>query len=81
MTEASSPLEELEARRPWRSESWAEFRDAAPDEPRWLVKGWLPEGALAFLAAPPKKGKTWAALGMSLALATGRPSVRHARRS
>ena len=54
-------------------ESWAEFRDAAADEPAWLIRGWLPEGALAFLAAPPKKGKTWAGLGISLAVATGRP--------
>ena len=72
MTEPTTSLEALGARRPWRSESWAEFRDAAADEPAWLIRGWLPEGALAFLAAPPKKGKTWAGLGISLAVATGR---------
>ena len=59
--------------RPWRSEAWPEFRDTSPDEPRWLVHGLLPAGALAFIAGPPKAGKTWLALAFSLALASGRP--------
>lgn len=58
---------------PWRSEPWSEFRDVAEEEPRWLVHGLLPEGALVFVAAPPKKGKTWLALGIALSIASGRP--------
>jgi hypothetical protein len=58
--------------RPWHSESWATFRDTSDEEPRWLVSGLLPEGQLAFTAAPPKKGKTWLAIGKALSLATGR---------
>lgn len=57
--------------RPWRAETWADFRDTSEEEPRWLVHGLIPEGQLAFTAAPPKKGKTWLAIGKALSLATG----------
>ena len=58
---------------PWRSQPWPEFRDGAGDEHSWLVQGLLPAGMLAFVAGPPKKGKTWLGLALALALATGRP--------
>lgn len=59
--------------RPWRAEPWSEFRDTSDEDPRWLIRGLLPEGALAFIAAPPKKGKTWVALAFGLSIATGLP--------
>jgi AAA domain/DnaB-like helicase N terminal domain len=58
---------------PWHSQSWCEFRDSSEDEHRWLVHGLLPAGMLAFVAGPPKKGKTWLGLGLALVIATGRP--------
>jgi hypothetical protein len=58
---------------PWRSTPWSVFRDTSPDEHRWLIEGLLPAGALAFVAGPPKKGKTWLGIALALALAAGRP--------
>jgi AAA domain len=59
---------------PWRSQPWAEFRDATDaDDHTWLIDGLLPAGMLAFVAGPPKKGKTWLGLGLALAIATGKP--------
>jgi AAA domain-containing protein len=59
---------------PWRSQPWPEFRDQTDaDDHAWLIEGLLPAGMLAFVAGPPKKGKTWIGLGLALALATGRP--------
>jgi hypothetical protein len=59
---------------PWRSQPWAEFRDATDaDDHTWLIDGLLPVGMLTFIAAPPKKGKTWIGLGLALAIATGKP--------
>jgi len=39
-------------------------------EPKWIVPGILPEG-LAILAGKPKLGKSWLALGLGIATATG----------
>lgn len=39
-------------------------------EPRWAVKGLVSEG-LNMLAGSPKVGKSWASLGLSLAIASG----------
>ena len=57
---------------PWRSQLWSEFRDRAPSEQEWLVEGLLTPEALLFIAGPPKKGKTWQALALSISIATGR---------
>jgi AAA domain len=57
--------------RPWSAETWPEFRDHAPEEHEWIVDDVLPKGALAFIAAPPKAGKTWIGVGLSLAIVTG----------
>jgi hypothetical protein len=62
-----------EAAAPWQPEPWSRFRDETSEDHRWLVRGLLPAGMLAFVAAPPKKGKTWLGLGLALALAAGRP--------
>jgi hypothetical protein len=58
---------------PWRRQAWSDFRDQVGDEHRWLVEGLLPAGMLAFVAGPPKKGKTWLGIGLALAVATGAP--------
>ena len=39
--------------------------------PRWAVQGMVPEGVM-FLAGAPKVGKSWLALDMALAVASGR---------
>ena len=39
-------------------------------EPRWAVNGIIPEG-LSLLAGKPKLGKSWLALNIALAVATG----------
>lgn len=58
--------------RPWNPETWATFRDTADEELSWHIEGLLPAGSFAFVAAPPKKGKTWLALYMAICLSTGR---------
>jgi RecA-family ATPase len=39
-------------------------------DPNWIIPGILPEG-LKLLAARPKKGKTWLALNIAVAKASG----------
>jgi AAA domain/DnaB-like helicase N terminal domain len=58
---------------PWSSQPWSVFRSETPEQHEWLVEGLLPAGMLAFVAGPPKKGKTWLGLGLALAVATGTP--------
>lgn len=67
-----TPVRELRER-PWSAESWETFRDTADEEISWLVDGLLPRGAFAFIAAPPKKGKTWLALALTISLVSGSP--------
>lgn len=52
-------------------EDWLTFRSLAGERVPFLVEGLWPEGALGFIASPPKKGKTWIALGLALSVATG----------
>jgi hypothetical protein len=54
-------------------ESWAVFRDRAADSIPCVVEGLWPEGAMGFIAGPPKKGKTWLALAFALAVQSGKP--------
>lgn len=54
-------------------ETWQEFSAKAGEHVPALVEGLWPEDALGFIAAPPKKGKTWIALALGIAIATGRP--------
>ncbi len=48
----------------------AELMDMEFEPTRWVVPGVLPEG-LSLLVGKPKKGKSWMALGMCEAVATG----------
>jgi hypothetical protein len=43
-------------------------------EPRWAIPGLLPEG-LTMLVGKPKSGKSWMALDLALAIATGTPAL------
>jgi hypothetical protein len=54
-------------------ETWHEFESQAHHDIPVLVNGLWPETALGFIAAAPKKGKTWVALALAIAVATGRP--------
>jgi len=54
-------------------EPWSDFRDHTEPEIQWLVPGLIPRGSLVFLASPPKAGKTWLALALAAATATGSP--------
>ncbi len=47
-----------------------ELLDREFPEPQWIVPGIVPEGA-TVLAGKPKMGKSWLALGVALAVATG----------
>jgi hypothetical protein len=69
-TNGAGPVQELHER-PWAPETWATFRDTADEEISWNIEGLLPAGSFAFIAAPPKKGKTWLALYMAICLSTG----------
>lgn len=54
-------------------ETWKEFSAKAGEDVPTLVEGLWPEDALGFIAAPPKKGKTWIALALGISVATGQP--------
>lgn len=58
---------------PMAVEPWAAFRDRAGDSVPMLVERVWPDGAMGFIGAAPKAGKTWVALLLALAVATGRP--------
>jgi hypothetical protein len=45
-------------------------------EPRWAVQGIIPEG-LTLAVGKPKSGKSWLALGMALAVASGGRALGH----
>jgi hypothetical protein len=54
-------------------ESWRDFERRAGERVPCLVEGLWPRGALGFVSAPPKAGKTWLGLALALSVATGRP--------
>lgn len=58
-------------------ETWRDFEAQAHDQIPVLVQRLWPEAAFGFVAAPPKKGKTWIALALSIAVATGKPLFGH----
>lgn len=45
--------------------------------PRWLVRDVLTQGAVGFIAGQPKSFKSWAALDLSLSVASGQPFLGH----
>lgn len=52
--------------------SWSatDLLAASFPDPKWAVEGLLPEG-LTLFAGPPKVGKSWAAFGLAVAVASG----------
>ena len=46
-----------------------------PEAERWLVEGFLSQGSITVLAAAPKTGKTWVALGLAVGVASGTPAL------
>jgi hypothetical protein len=58
-------------------ETWAEFASAAGERVPCLVEGLWPVGALGFVAAPPKKGKTWIGLDLAVSIAAGKSFLNH----
>lgn len=55
------------------SETWAQFERSAAETIPMLIDGLWPENGLGFIAAPPKKGKTWIGLSLAVSIATGKP--------
>lgn len=70
--EGQDLLEQVLDRRPslTRFESFADLVTAEFPQPQWAVEGILPVG-LTILAGPPKKGKSWLALLLAQAIASG----------
>lgn len=58
---------------PIELETWAQFERSATEHVPTIVDGLWPSGGLGFIAAPPKKGKTWVGLSLAVAVATGKP--------
>jgi hypothetical protein len=46
-----------------------------PEGERWLVEGFLSRESITVLAAAPKTGKTWVALGLAVGVASGTPAL------
>lgn len=72
-----SGLEERTLSNEFTVETWHDFEQQAHDRIPTLIDRLWPEAAFGFIAAPPKKGKTWVALALSIAVATGRPLFGH----
>jgi len=68
--EAESPTPPPRPHAGLRLKSAGELMDAPP--PEWLVRDWLPALGLSVIYGPPKSGKTFAALDLAHAIATGR---------
>lgn len=58
---------------PIEIESWREFAGKATERIPCIIEGLWPEGSLAFIASPPKKGKTWLGLALAISVSTGKP--------
>ena len=53
----------------------ADIREQAADETRWLVEPLWGAGAVGIIGGAPKSCKTWLALEMAVAVASGRPCL------
>jgi len=53
----------------------ADVAARASNEPRWLVEGLWSAGAVGVIGGAPKSAKTWLALEMAVAVASGRPCL------
>lgn len=55
------------------TQTWRAFEQSAGEDVPTLIRGLWPEGALGFIGAAPKAGKTWLALDIAVSVATGTP--------
>jgi hypothetical protein len=53
----------------------AEVRERPADEPRWLIEPLWAAGAVGVIGGAPKSCKTWLALEMAVAVASGQPCL------
>jgi len=53
------------------------FAVEVPDGPAWLIENLWGEQAVGILGGAPKSGKTWLALELALAVASGQPALEH----
>lgn len=53
----------------------AEVAERPSDETAWLIEGLWGAGAVGVIGGSPKSGKTWMALDMAVAVASGRPCL------
>lgn len=53
----------------------ADIRERCPEQPRWLVEPLWGAGAVGVIGGAPKSCKTWLALEMAVAVASGRPCL------
>lgn len=53
----------------------ADVVERAPDETPWLIESLWGAGAVGVIGGAPKCGKTWLALDMAVAVASGRPCL------
>ncbi|BDU70253.1 hypothetical protein GETHOR_23540 [Geothrix oryzae] len=53
--------------------SLREVFDESLEPPKWVLEGWIPWGKVGLLGAVSDQGKTWLAMGLGVALATGQP--------
>lgn len=60
-TEGDFPLMKLDAY----------MRHFGGQESKWLVKDWLPDSTIAFVASPPGGYKTWLTFDLAVSIATG----------
>jgi hypothetical protein len=61
---------------PFTVKRLAHLADPGPSA-GWLIDGLWAEDAAGFIAGPPKVGKTWLALELAIAVATGTPAFGH----
>ncbi|HEV8524116.1 MAG TPA: AAA family ATPase, partial [Terriglobales bacterium] len=55
----------------------AELPERPASEPAWLVEPLWGLGAVGLIGGAPKCGKTWLALELAVAIASGRPALGH----
>src|SRR2546426_5755934 len=53
----------------------ADLRPRDPGEPRWLIEGLWGACAVGVIGGPPKSFKSWLALEMAVAVASGKPAL------
>jgi len=53
----------------------ADIQPRDPQEPPWLIEGLWGSGAVGVIGGPPKSFKSWLALELALAVASGKPAL------